>query len=342
MITLHRRSNGTFLTSIRAKTDRSWVVNNKGKCTIYMSAADEKVIRKYMGQRNLIYIGHDELPGWGGIIETDQDWDEGGGVQFVAWSGESLLLSRSPSSGELLSATSPGALFAKLIAKANEPEYLNIRMGTVYLGGGPAETTLDGTNIFELISDLAERWDMEWSITPVLNAKQTLSFEANWYLRQGVRVEYQLSEGHNIRKTSKPYKTRKRVVNELTGFGEGHTDERPKYTEVNEQSRALYGLIQGVENYDGVVNESTVKMHVQKRLKVLRRPREIVSVVALNKPGCFARLRLGNTYPFKATSFGFQSSDGVGLEKDIRVVGMRYLETLDECEIINNTEENDE
>ncbi len=341
MITLHRRSNGTFITSIRCDADRSWVINNKGKCSLYMSVQDEKVIRKYMGERNLIHIGHSKLDNWGGVVETDQDWDDKGGINFTAWSAESFLIGRTPDIG-LVNASSPGALFVKLIAEANRPEDLRIRMGNVYEGGGAAETTLDGTNLLDIIRDLAERWDMEFSIDPVLDTRNNLTFEANWYQRQGRRMSYQLSEGFNVRRHSQTLRVRRRVVNHLFGYGDGNTEDRPKYDEIDAGSRALYGLMQGTEDYDGVTTVTGVKENVQKRLKVLRYPKKIIRLIAEDKGDCFTHLRRGNVLPFKATSFGFQSGSGVGLDSPIRVMGIRYLDKTNECEITNNTEESEE
>ena len=72
MVTLHSRKNGAFLTTLQVLTDRSWVVNNKGKCLIYMSAKDEKLIRIFIGERHYIRITHPTLPDWGGVIETER------------------------------------------------------------------------------------------------------------------------------------------------------------------------------------------------------------------------------------------------------------------------------
>lgn len=342
MISIHKRSNGAFLTTIRATADRSWVINNKGLCTLRMSVQDEKVIRAYMGQRNLVRIGHPTLPVWGGIIDTDQTWDGDGDIAFTAWSGEALLLDRTPTNG-VLSAASPGKLFERLIAEANLPEDMRIRIGNIYQGGGTAEVTLDGANLLDVIRDLAERWDMEFSIDPVTDSKNAMYFLANWYQRQGKRYPHLLSEGFNIRKTSQPLRIQRRVVNDLIGFGDGSSDEsRPKYEQIDPASRALYGLMQGVENFDGVITESTIKSSVQKRLRVLRYPKEVIKVTALDKDDTFKYIRLGNTLPFKASTFGFKGNNGIGIEKDVRIIGMRYLEKTNECEITNNTEAEDE
>lgn len=339
MISLHERSNGAFITTIRALTDRSWVINDKGKCTIYMSLDDEKTIWRYMGQRNLICISHPKLPLWGGVIETDQDWDNRGGVVFTAWSGESLLISRTPTDG-LVKASSPGALFERLIEIANRSEDLLIRPGAISKTGGAAEITLDGMNLLEAAREIAERREMEFSITPKLDDRKRLSFEAHWQTRLGETVSYPVSEGHNAKKPSRPLRISRRVVNQLTGFGEGSTTgTRPKYTGRDENSIRLYGLMEGVEDYDGVTNVETVREHVNKRLRTLRYPKFTVNVVALDVEETFEYMRLGNTFPFRSASYGFQRAGGIGLETKLRIMAMRYNERNNELEIKNQTED---
>lgn len=339
MITLHNRQNGTFITTIRTVADRSWVINNKGKATLIMSVDDAKTTFQYMLKRNLVSISHPKLPLWGGVIETDQDWTDAGAVVFTAWSGESLLISRTPTDGRITAGT-PGALFERIIGLANRGEDLLIRPGTIDKSGGAAEVTLDGSNLLELIIDLAERHDMEFSITPKLDDRNTLTFEANWYARMGQTVGYYVSEGHNAKKPGRPMRVTRRVVNQLTGFGEGSTDiTRPKFTARDENSIRLWGLMEGVEDYDGATDVATVRAHVQKRLRVLRYPKFTVNVVALDVEETFEHMRLGNVFPFKSTSYGFQRMTNIGLETALRVMAMRYLERANELEIKNQTED---
>lgn len=339
MITLYKRQNGTFLTTIHADTDRSWVLNNKGKCTIYLSAKDEKTIRTYMGKRNLVCISHPKLPLWGGVIETDQDWDDNGGVKFTAWSGESLLISRCPTDG-LIQAASPGALFERLITIANRTEDLLIRPGSIYRGGGAAECTLDGTNLLEVVRDLAARWDMEFEIVPNVSARGSLTFTANWYQRMGEVKPYMLREGFNVKKNSRVLRITRQVVNKLTGFGEASTDEtRPSFTAEDEKSIGLFGVMEGVEDYDGVTNESTVRDQVLKRLKVLRFPKVVINLTALDVEETLEKIRMGNIHFFRASSFGLKGADGVGILSSVRVIAMRYLEAQNELEFKNQTED---
>jgi hypothetical protein len=341
MIQLHNRPNGTFITTIQSMPECSWVINNKGKCTLPMSVRDEKAIRRYMGHRHLIYITHDKLIPWGGVIETDQDWDDAGNITFTAWSGESLLISRTPTIG-LIKAASAGALFQKLMGLANQPEDLLIRMGSVVNTGGPAEVTLDGTDLLEVVRDLAQRHDMEFSIDPILNDRKILTFQANWYKRQGVRKVLRLREGEggNMRRASNPLRVTRRVINQLTGFGEGSGDDsRPKHAEpADAQSRADYGLMQGTEDYDGVTSNTTLQNHVQTRQRVLRNPRDVIKVVALDVGDTFANLGRGNVLPMQSPYFGLKEDSGIGMQADIRILGMRYSYQKNECELTNNTE----
>lgn len=340
MISLHRRSDGAFLTTLSATADRSWVMNDKGKCTLYLSTQDEKTIRAYMGERNLICITHEKLPMWAGVIETDQDWDDRGGVQFTAWSAASLWIGRCPTQGQV-KAASPGALFEKLVAIGNEDEDLLIRVGEMYRGGGDAETILDGTNLLEVIKDLAARWDMEFEVAPKLSSRGALSFEANWHKRMGDVIDgFSFVEDLNMKKTSRPLRVTRQVVNRLIGFGEASTDgDRPKATKTDAGSVNLFGLMEGTEDFDGVTDQTTVEEQTAARLLVLRLPKKIVNVNVLDVENAFKATRLGNRVNLRATSFGFRSRSGVGLETVVRIMSMRYLERSNVVEIKNQTED---
>jgi hypothetical protein len=332
MITLHRRSDGAFLTTIETATVRSWTINERGQCMFAFSLTEAKSIRKYMGSRNLIHINHTSLPAWAGVIETDEKWNDGEEVEYTAWSAESLLMSRCPDSG-LISAGSPGALYTKLINLANEREDLLIRCADIYQGGGDADTTLDGSNLFEVIQDMAKRRKLEFSILPKLSVDNSLSFTANLYQRQGSAKGLILQEGYNIRRTGNVLRTQRRVINSLTGNGDNGTESRPTYTETDLGSVGLYGLMEGVQDYSGVTELATVQAHVSENLKTLRYPRRTFNLVALDVDNTFAALRLGNVLRLKAKSFGWDGDGNIGTDTTVRILGMRYFDLLNECEL---------
>lgn len=331
-ISIHRRSDGAFITTIHAMTERSWVLNDEGKCTIQLSLTDAKNVRKYMGVRNFVYITHDTLMPWGGVIETDEEWNSDNTITFTAFTGESLLKTRTPLVG-LINAASAGVLFTKLLALANEPEDLLIRAGNISLTGSDAELTLDGTDLLEAVKDLAKRRNMEFSIDPVVDAAGRMSFAANWYEKAGSVKAYTLKEGYNIQRTSNPLRVQRSVVNQLTGMGDASTDQRPTWTYIDQDSRGTYGLIQGVENYDGVVNLETVKSHTLDGLNRKKQPRRTFRVEALNVDNTFGNLGKGNTLRLAAYSFGWLGDGAVGTDTSVRIFGMRYKDETDTCEL---------
>lgn len=339
MITIHNRSNGSFLTTLSCVADRSWVTNNKGKCTIVLSNSDPKATKKIMLTRNLISITHPKLPLWAGVIETDQEWDYQGKCTYTAWSGESLLIGRTPTIGKMTAST-PGALYEQLIALANENEDTLIRPGEIEKSGGSAEVTLDGTNLFEVILDLATRHDMEFSITPRLSNNNTLIFDANWQPRFGTLIPRLIREGYNAKKPSRPLRVTRRVVNKLTAIGEGSTEEtRPMVTVQDDNSIGLFGLMEGVEDFDGITDRNALRVAAMKRLRVLRYPKYTVGVSVLDVDDTFSYMKKGNSFVFESSSYGFQASTGIGFTAKLRIMSMRYLERVNELEIKNNTED---
>jgi len=333
MISLHKRSDGGFVTTIKTETERSWVLNDKGKCTLPFAVTDAKAVRRYMGSRLLIYIDHPTLPAWGGVIETDENWREDGVIEFTAWSGESLLISRKPIVG-LVTAGSPGGLFAKLINLANKDEDLRIRVGNINQAGGSAEATLDGTNLFDVIQSLAQRHKMEFSIDPILDADGKLYFSANWYVRQGVNSPLVLKEGLNIERRGNVYRRQRRVANKVTGLGSASTNAtRPAYSVIDAESRDLYGLMEEVVDFNDVTLQATLIENTKEKLGALRFPRDTYQITALDVDDTFGSIRKGNVHPLKAQTFGWLSDSSVGTDEAVRLLGMRYFDNPNVCEL---------
>ena len=68
-ITLFNNS-GEKLAEIDANVSRSWKLNEDGAGTFTMSTQDTKAIIDYLEFGNFVYMEHDKLPIWGGMIDT--------------------------------------------------------------------------------------------------------------------------------------------------------------------------------------------------------------------------------------------------------------------------------
>ena len=66
--------SGIYLTEIDADIDRTWKINDYGKATFTISKEDVKAVYEYIRFGNLIYIEHNKLPAWAGVIDPPRDW----------------------------------------------------------------------------------------------------------------------------------------------------------------------------------------------------------------------------------------------------------------------------
>src|SRR5688572_32645296 len=120
-VSLHRRE-GSLLTTIKTQTERSWVLNDFGLCRFKFSLNDAKAIRRYLEFGTLVYIEHETLPAWGGVLDPDQDWNDDGTISMNAYSGEYLLKFRRSPRNQVFSHGSAGTLFKRFLDESNAAE----------------------------------------------------------------------------------------------------------------------------------------------------------------------------------------------------------------------------
>lgn len=321
--------DGAFLTTIQTSTERSWVVDDFGKCSFTLSQLDAKTAQKYLDIDRLIYIeGNDGLDVWAGVIDTDIDWNDDGTITYSAYSGEHLLKYRISPLNQVWKEASAGALFERMVNDANAKEDLLIRIGEVWKGGGPAEDTMDGKNYYEHIKALAKNRGNHWSIEPAIDPlTHKLYFKANYYETIGRVRPLVLKEGFNIEKRSKPLRLRGDIVNRLTGIGAGSDEERKTHTEEDMTMRGRYRLREGTEDFTSETQASVTEDTVA-RLKQISKPQYTYSLTALNVGATFANIRKGDVLPLKMRTVGFG-----GVNTMVKVSKMRYFDKTDTMEI---------
>jgi hypothetical protein len=332
-VSLYDRRDGSFLTTIKTQTERSWVLSDYGTCRITLSLTDAKAIRRFLEFGTLVYVEHDTLPGWGGVLDVDEDWNDDGTISMNAYSGEYLLTFRRSPLNQLFSHGSAGTLFKRFIDESNKAEDLLIRQGSIWLGGTPAEDTMDGKSFYSHTKDLARKRGNDWSIDAVINsATFRMNFTANYYEKRGSARLLTLKEGLNLKKLHNPLKVQRKIVNDLLGIGEGSDEERPTWNEVDTTSRDRYGLRQDSEDLTKT-EPASVQADTIALLRELRNPRRTFKLELLDVGDAFAETRLGDTYPLIMQTVGWRSDNEVGTNTIVRVLGLRYHDDTETMEL---------
>lgn len=332
-ISLYRRTDGGFLTTIKAQPEYSWVLNAYGQCSFDLPIETLKTARRYMEFGTLVYIENEKLGNWGGVLDTDEDWNDDGTVTKNAYTGEYLLTFRRSPLNRLFRDATSGGLFKQMINQANLDEDLLIREGVIWRGGSPAEDTMDGKDIYSHVKALVEGQNRDYSIDPALDENGRLYFRANFYERMGETETTVLKEGYNIQKRSSPLKVQRKIVNDLLGVGAGSDDERATWKEIDAGSRNQYGLRQGSEDFSGVVDGGALKSTTAERLRVLRQPRRTFRIDALDVGDTHKALRRGNILPLQMQTVGLLSDDQIGVDTSVRVLGIRHVTKTDAVEL---------
>lgn len=331
-VSLYQR-DGSFLAKISTDTERSWVLNDYGMCRFNFALTDAKSIRRYLEFGTLVYIEHDTLPAWGGVLDVDEDWNDDGTISMNAYSGEYLLTFRRSPLNQVFSHASAGTLYKRFISESNKPEKLLISDGSIWRGGTPAEDTMDGKDFYTHTKDLAKNRGNDWSIEPDVNPSAfRLYFKANYYQKRGKNRTLVFKEGHNIERRHNPLKVQRKIVNDLLGIGDGSDEERPTWNAKDAESRSRYGLRQGSEDFTKT-DPGAVKADTIARLRELRNPRRTFKLELLDVEDSFAETRLGDSYSLIMQTVGFLSDDEIGTNTTVRVLGMRYKDKENTMEL---------
>jgi hypothetical protein len=321
---------GDPLTDLRATANRSWKLNDFGKCELTLAITSKKARADFLKHRNLLYIQHEFLPPWGGFLFTPQTWDdEAEIINLTAYSGERLLKLRR-SEGKNITGT-PGTIFANIINLANAREDLFIRPGEIYTGGASRTYTFGKLDsYYEDAKQLSKQTGMDWSIEPALDNNGRLYFLANWYEKRGQDQLIPLKQGFNIQSNSNIYTIQGDLINDLVGRSSSSSSDTVKI----QQNSFIdeYGLIEGSQSFSLGDQPGTLQSNTELSVKTLAPGRGTFRISALPKGNLFKILGLGNTHIAYFNQVGFMGSD-LGKIAPVRILGMQYPDTIDICDL---------
>lgn len=311
--------SGVELAELEATAQYSGRLNERGDCTFTLATDVLNGRAELIQFGNMIYIQDENLPAWGGVIDTPRTWGKNM-VTVTAYSGEHFLSYRYKVN-ELTISQSAGEIFRKIIQDANKSEKTPVIEGEIWNGGKTREEVLQPGNYYEDAKQIAEKARNDWSVTPFIR-NGILGFYANWYKQLGVDTPLELMESVNIELEETPLREQDEIINELTGLGDGATNDlRPVFIAADRESLAQYGLRQGSVQFSQQEMTGTLKENTENELARKRNPRATLRVTALNVSDTFQHLRLGNTVTVSLLSVGLKGS-GFGFTERMRITGM--------------------
>ncbi len=332
--------NGSLIKNVRSIASRSWVINEFGRAYIPISTIDQREFDYLINAEygNYVYITHDDLPPWGGMIYLPRPW-QGTAAGINAYSGEFLLKTRRGHPGLSINGT-PGNYFATVINYLVKNSPMLLRMASDYYKEGVAALqTVTFLTPYEYVTKLAADSGMEFSISPIYSGKR-LSFEADWHLFQGTIENFVLQEGVNIEQGTETILMTEDgdIINDVTVYSSSSkamtAASKQSVNVIDKSSTDQYGLFQGSISVNST-SSGVLKQAGEAFLRAHARPTRTFNFKLNNVNETFKHVRLGNIMKFKAFNIGYNGSTK-GIETYVRVTQMAYDDISELLEVICN------
>jgi hypothetical protein len=332
--------SGSPVTDFDATVVRSWLLNDIGEAIFLIPTSSIKCTEGNFKWGNYLYVEHDTLPDWVGVIDTPRPW--GNGVMEVhAFEAASILKYRLPTLNSKVTGT-PGTKVRALLETANGIEPTLIRAGTIMPDGVSSEETLTDT-ILAHLKKIQEASNMDWICTPVIDANGRLSITFDWLVSAGAVTDLELSQGNNVQYGSNPMEESGEVINYLEAMGEQTESTTLSYVCQDDPSIQKYGLRMARNTFTGITTLASLQITANEYLRKNKESTMSMPTIAVKRTvpyagaaytdKTFSKLRLGNVVLSTGTNVGFDAT-GLGASKQIRIEGMRYDEKTDTCEIM--------
>lgn len=326
--------SGSWLTEVNATCRRSWKLNEYGIATLEISTSDQKAQEKYLRFGNLIYVEHDKLPVWAGMIDTPRAWGKGV-ITVTAYGGEYIMTTRITGKTLKVSGTYGSCYQQILDSMYSESDYNLVTTGTIYGGGGTMSTTYHWENVYTVFKKLASESGHDWNFEPVFDANGRLYFEAHWYERRGSRRTFTLYEDMHIELLDIGLREQGTIGNRVRVFGNGaNWSEMPAALRNDEESKAKYGTRYTAE-YANVSTSDQLGDIADAKILYYKEPRKTFSINLLDVGQAFGYARIGDILPVSFYSCGFTGSQ-IGTSADIRILQMDYNENTNTLKVVSD------
>lgn len=320
--------DGTPLTDIRASVVRSSLLNGIGEAIFYIDTSNVKCTDEYLKWGNYLYIQHNSLADWVGILDTPRPWHHGA-VEIHAFEVPFILQYR-PSPLNITIEGTPGQKFQQLLYIANNQEDTLIRVGNVSLGGVSSNETISDT-VYSHIKKVQESAKHDWICTPNIDAYGRLTINMDWMERAGVMTDLELAQGYNIMHGDTPLEEGGELVNSIEAVS-GLDAGSISITYTDEVSRHNNGLRAIRQVFSGITDQSALLTAGREFIEKKKTAEIATPLTVVDVGETFANIRLGNVVRYKYTSVGF-AAGGLGNSMFVRVEGYRFDESAGSCEL---------
>lgn len=324
---------GVKLAEISADCSRTWKLSDYGRCQFTIPTRDAKCTLENLQFGNFIYVDHEKLPAWGGVIDTPREWGQNI-VTVTGYSGEYIYKWRRIEAIEKLIRT-PGKIFSLIINRANRQGNTRIKKGDVDESGETITQELNLLNCYDEIIRLSEEAGCEWMVMPE-QQRGSIEFSANFRkqfdIDQTMR-NFMLKEGHNIEANDTIMVEQGDIANDVQAIGQGASGEsKPTHIATDDESIGKYGLRQHSESFQQD-EYSTIWKAARSTLNKMKEPQKTFSLSALDVGDTWQFMILGNVLRLQMSNVGF-TSEGLGLETKVRIIGMTYLEDSGKLDLV--------
>lgn len=313
---------GQKVTEFTANADRSWLMNDYGRCLFTMSTYDAKCIENYLQYGNYVYIEHEKLPAWGGVIDPPREWGRHQ-VEITAYSGEYIFSFRRAEGAQRINAT-PGVIFQRILSICNAEGDTRIREGEIYTQGKPVRWQLNVLKCYQEVKRLAEETNSEWTVRAKTRSGE-IRFLADWSIKLGLTRNFLLKEGHNIKADDRVIIEDGQIANDVLGISPGASPISARNVFVkDEKSIGAYGLRQWAESFQQ--NEyGSVAEGANAVLQRMKEPVKTFRLSALDVGDTWKNLDIGDVLKLYMSNIGFNNGQ-LGTDTDVRINSMTFVE----------------
>jgi hypothetical protein len=316
--------DGRLLAELDTGAVRAWTLNEHNQAQFALSTRDIRCREDYLQFGNYILITHDKLPDWAGMIDTPRSWDANS-VEVTAYSAEFILKTRK-GAGEATYTGSPGEIFTTLIATANNKFPTLINMGQIYTDGISASRKLSFSTIYDGAAQLSKDTGEDWDISPNIDSRGMLTFQANWYQRKGVLRGLVLEDGENLDIGSRSLVEQGDIYNVVEGVSDGASSSSRMTIELqDDDSMNTYGVRETSQAFQEIRDITSLTVNTQSFLNSAKIPRKTFTMAALDVGTTFFDIRVGDILPLNMSYVGFtREINEFGIKTYVRVLGMAY------------------
>jgi hypothetical protein len=321
--------SGQWLTEVNTTFNRVYKLNEFGIGSFALSTDDDKCREDYLQFGNYVYVEHDKLPVWAGMIEPPRIWGQGQ-VTSTVYSAE-YILSIMISDRTIVMRGAWGSVYQQLITQMfNNDAKSVVRVGNIFGGGKVINRTYNYANLYDEVKLLCRDSGNDFEFEPDIDANGRLFFSAHWHEKRGALKQFVLDEGTNIQLANPLMREQGRIANALRIYGDGATFEsRPVAKRDDYESRSLYGqrwLAQAVQGDDLAANADEL-------IKEYAHPRKTFNITALDVGDTFYQCRVGDMFPVSFFSVGFSGS-GFGTSETARILQMDYKDNTNTLSLV--------